>query len=72
MTAPHTAYEVTLRTDTEPLVIFTKRATSIVGHGHPIYTHPEVTKQVDYEGELGIIIGKGEWAASSSYWHLLP
>ena len=40
-------------------VIFTKRATSIVGQGHPIYTHPEVTKQVDYEGELGIIIGKG-------------
>ncbi|ORX36235.1 hypothetical protein BD324DRAFT_482390 [Kockovaella imperatae] len=40
-------------------VIFTKRATSIVGHGHPIYTHPKVTSKVDYEGELGIIIGKG-------------
>ncbi|WWD16905.1 hypothetical protein CI109_101337 [Kwoniella shandongensis] len=40
-------------------VIFTKRATSIVGHGHQIYPHPKVTQSLDYEGELGIIIGKG-------------
>ncbi|WVQ83404.1 hypothetical protein IAT38_005545 [Cryptococcus sp. DSM 104549] len=40
-------------------VIFTKRATSIVGSGHQIYPHPRVTKSLDYEGELGIIIGKG-------------
>lgn len=40
-------------------VIFTKRATSIVATGTEIYPHPEVTDTLDYEGELGIIIGKG-------------
>jgi len=39
-------------------VIFTKRASSIVGAGTPIYTHPNVTSSPDYEGELGVIIGK--------------
>lgn len=39
-------------------VLFTKRATSIVATGKPIYTHPDVTSSPDYEGELGIIIGK--------------
>jgi len=39
-------------------VFFTKRATSIVPSGHPVYTHPNVTSSVDYEGELGIVIGK--------------
>lgn len=40
-------------------VIFTKRATSIVGHNATIYPHPKVTSSLDYEGELGVIIGKG-------------
>ncbi|ORY28180.1 putative hydrolase [Naematelia encephala] len=40
-------------------VIFTKRATSIVGTNQPIYPHPDVTDSLDYEGELGIIVGKG-------------
>ncbi|KAJ7166108.1 mitochondrion protein [Mycena filopes] len=39
-------------------VLFTKRATSIIAPGTPIYTHPNVTSSPDYEGELGIIIGK--------------
>lgn len=39
-------------------VIFTKRSTSIVGPEHPIYPHPDVTSSLDYEGELGVIIGK--------------
>ncbi|KAJ7165700.1 hypothetical protein C8R43DRAFT_987347 [Mycena crocata] len=39
-------------------VLFTKRATSIIATGTPIYTHPNVTSSPDYEGELGIIIGK--------------
>ena len=39
-------------------VIFTKRATSIVADGHDISLHPEFTKTVDYEGEIGVIIGK--------------
>lgn len=38
---------------------FTKRATSIVPTGAEIYHHSTITQTVDYEGELGIIIGKG-------------
>lgn len=41
-----------------PPVIFTKRATSIVATGTEIYPHPTVTDTLDYEGELGIIVGK--------------
>ena len=40
-------------------VFFTKRASSIVPDRHPIYMHPTVTSSPDYEGELGIIIGRG-------------
>ncbi|PYH88647.1 hypothetical protein BO71DRAFT_488604 [Aspergillus ellipticus CBS 707.79] len=39
-------------------VIFTKRATSIVPHGHPVFLDPKFTQTLDYEGELGVIIGK--------------
>lgn len=39
-------------------VIFTKRSTSIIAHGDPILPHPEFTKTLDYEGEVGVIIGK--------------
>lgn len=39
-------------------VIFTKRATSIIGHEDPILLHPEFTSTPDYEGEIGVIVGK--------------
>jgi 2-keto-4-pentenoate hydratase/2-oxohepta-3-ene-1,7-dioic acid hydratase in catechol pathway len=39
-------------------VIFTKRATSIIANGEDIYPHPGFTKTLDYEGEIGVIIGK--------------
>ncbi|KAH7128763.1 fumarylacetoacetate hydrolase-like protein [Dendryphion nanum] len=39
-------------------VIFTKRFTSIIANGEEIYSHPEFTKTADYEGEIGVIIGK--------------
>jgi 2-keto-4-pentenoate hydratase/2-oxohepta-3-ene-1,7-dioic acid hydratase in catechol pathway len=39
-------------------VIFTKRATSIIAHGEQIYPHPGFTDTIDYEGEIGVIIGK--------------
>ncbi|KAL7786075.1 hypothetical protein V8C43DRAFT_290435 [Trichoderma afarasin] len=39
-------------------VIFTKRATSIIADGEDIYLHPEFSKSVDYEGEIGVIVGK--------------
>lgn len=39
-------------------VIFTKRATSIIPAGADIYHHPEFTQSLDYEGEIGVIVGK--------------
>lgn len=39
-------------------VIFTKRATSIIGTNEPILLHPKFTSSVDYEGEIGVIVGK--------------
>lgn len=39
-------------------IFFTKATTSIIGPNEEIDSHPSVTKEVDYEGELGVIIGK--------------
>jgi 2-keto-4-pentenoate hydratase/2-oxohepta-3-ene-1,7-dioic acid hydratase in catechol pathway len=39
-------------------VIFSKRFSSIVGDGDEIYPHPKFTDTIDYEGELGVIVGK--------------
>jgi 2-keto-4-pentenoate hydratase/2-oxohepta-3-ene-1,7-dioic acid hydratase in catechol pathway len=39
--------------------VFTKPASTIVGPGDDILSHPEVTQQMDYEAELAVIIGKG-------------
>ncbi|EXJ64407.1 hypothetical protein A1O7_00743 [Cladophialophora yegresii CBS 114405] len=39
-------------------VIFTKRWTSAVADGDEIYPHPGFTDSVDYEGEIGVIVGK--------------
>jgi 2-keto-4-pentenoate hydratase/2-oxohepta-3-ene-1,7-dioic acid hydratase in catechol pathway len=39
-------------------VIFTKRFTSIIADGDEIYLHPKFTQTADYEGEIGVIIGK--------------
>jgi 2-keto-4-pentenoate hydratase/2-oxohepta-3-ene-1,7-dioic acid hydratase in catechol pathway len=39
-------------------VIFTKRATSIIANGEEIFSHPGFTESLDYEGEIGVIIGK--------------
>jgi 2-keto-4-pentenoate hydratase/2-oxohepta-3-ene-1,7-dioic acid hydratase in catechol pathway len=39
-------------------VIFTKRFTSVIADGEEIYPHPGFTERVDYEGEIGVIIGK--------------
>ncbi len=40
----------------EPL-IFLKPPSSIVGHGDPVI-YPRLSQRVDFEGELGLIIGK--------------
>ncbi|KAF2691372.1 fumarylacetoacetate hydrolase-like protein [Lentithecium fluviatile CBS 122367] len=39
-------------------VIFTKRFTSIIADGEEIYPYPQFTQTADYEGEVGVIIGK--------------
>lgn len=39
-------------------VIFTKRATSIIAHEEEIFLHKDFTQTVDYEGEIGVIIGR--------------
>ncbi|KAL3470431.1 hypothetical protein BJX99DRAFT_264238 [Aspergillus californicus] len=45
--------------DSLPLpTIFTKRNTSIIASGDDIYPHPDFTQTLDYEGEIGVIIGK--------------
>ena len=42
----------------EAPVVFTKPATSIIGPGERIPRHADVTSQLDYEAELGVVIGK--------------
>ncbi|MGP4073397.1 fumarylacetoacetate hydrolase family protein [Piscibacillus sp. B03] len=39
-------------------VVFTKSPTCVVGDGKPVKAHQAVTEQLDYEGELAVIIGK--------------
>lgn len=39
-------------------VFFTKAPTSVVGHLQPVQSYPQLTSQLDYEGELAVIIGK--------------
>ncbi|MDG5789202.1 fumarylacetoacetate hydrolase family protein [Evansella sp. AB-P1] len=40
------------------LVIFSKVPTTVTAHQSEVLLHKHVTKEVDYEGELGVIIGK--------------
>ncbi len=39
-------------------IFFTKAVTSVIGPEEEIDSHPDVTCELDYEGELGVIIGK--------------
>jgi 2-keto-4-pentenoate hydratase/2-oxohepta-3-ene-1,7-dioic acid hydratase in catechol pathway len=41
----------------EAPIIFTKAPSSVIATGEPVYWSPGVTQQVDYEAELGVIIG---------------
>ncbi|MFM0215489.1 fumarylacetoacetate hydrolase family protein [Paraburkholderia caledonica] len=42
----------------EAPVLFTKPASTIIGPGKKIPRHANVTSQLDYEAELGVVIGK--------------
>jgi len=43
----------------EAAVLFTKPPSSVIGHGDVIDPHPGVTSELDYEAELGVILGRG-------------
>lgn len=45
-------------------VIFTKRATSIIANEEDILLHESFTETLDYEGEIGVIIGKSGFQIS--------
>ena len=50
-------------------VVFTKAPSSAVGHGATVERHAGVTEQLDYEAELGVIIGKpGRGIAPADAW----
>ncbi|KEK24856.1 fumarylacetoacetate hydrolase family protein [Bacillus gaemokensis] len=40
------------------IMIFTKAPTTVVGDGEKINSHPHATNELDYEGELAIVIGR--------------
>ena len=39
-------------------ILFTKFSTSVIGPYDTIHVHPDQTQRVDYEAELGVVIGK--------------
>jgi 2-keto-4-pentenoate hydratase/2-oxohepta-3-ene-1,7-dioic acid hydratase in catechol pathway len=40
-------------------IIFSKVPECVVAHGDPVYVDRDVSQAIDYEAELGVIIGKG-------------
>jgi len=40
------------------IMIFTKATNTVIGHGETVLHHGEVTEELDYEGELAVVIGK--------------
>ena len=45
-------------------IIFTKSSGSVIGPGTEISSHSELTQSLDYEAELGVVIGRGGRAIS--------
>ena len=39
-------------------VVFTKPAATVIASGQPVDPHTDITSTLDYEGEIGVIIGK--------------
>lgn len=40
------------------MIVFTKAPTTVIGHKENIAAHAELTNELDYEGELAVVIGK--------------
>ncbi|MGY3481358.1 MULTISPECIES: fumarylacetoacetate hydrolase family protein [Staphylococcus] len=47
-----------LNHEVQRLYVFTKAASSLTGDNSVIPNHKDITDQLDYEGELGVVIGK--------------
>lgn len=43
----------------EAPVVFTKATTAVIGPGGTIPAHRDVTRELDYEGEIAVILGRG-------------
>lgn len=48
-------------------IIFTKPPSTVIGHRAPIYAHPGVTTELDYEAELAVIVGRGGRGISAEH-----
>lgn len=44
--------------ETEPAIYFSKRVNRAVAPDEPVNSHPDVVKELDYEAELAVILGK--------------
>lgn len=53
-----------MNNDVDELYVFTKAPSSLIGDGAFVPSHADVTQALDYEGELGVVIGK--------YGHKIP
>ncbi|VEF48719.1 fumarylacetoacetate (FAA) hydrolase YisK [Bacillus freudenreichii] len=42
----------------EHIMVFTKSPTTVIGHEDSVDAHTDVTDELDYEGELALVIGK--------------
>jgi 2-keto-4-pentenoate hydratase/2-oxohepta-3-ene-1,7-dioic acid hydratase in catechol pathway len=42
----------------EDIMVFSKAPTAVIGHGEGVPSHANITEQMDYEGELALVIGK--------------
>lgn len=51
------ANELSLDNDSGP-VLFTLFPNSLTGHGQPVEITPTISEEIDYEGELAVIIGR--------------
>ncbi|MDN4523727.1 fumarylacetoacetate hydrolase family protein [Fictibacillus fluitans] len=51
----------------EHVMIFSKAPTTVTGHKADILRHEEVTEELDYEGELAVVIGKKGRGISSEH-----
>lgn len=53
-------------------IFFTKATTAVIAPGEPVPSYPGITRKLDYEAELALIVGKGgrDIAASDAWQHV--